>query len=86
MAASPASFVVGAPAPTGSPSRSCSKVSAHLNRDVEAGLGLRPWPLGFTSYFARNSAQENSDRWDSGAPSWCPLPRTGSTVGPMPST
>ena len=42
---------------------SSSRLSAHSNRDVEAGLGLR---LRSCSP-ARNSIHENSDRWVSAA-------------------
>ena len=49
------------PAPTGSSSRSFSRVNAQSNRDVEAGFGFRLRPFGFTGSSVMNSAQENSD-------------------------
>ena len=42
-------------------SRSCSRLSAQLNRDAVAGWAFRPRPLGFTGSSPMNSAQENSD-------------------------
>ena len=58
-----------APAPTGSFSRSSSRLSAQSNRDGVAGWALPPRPFGFTGSSAMNSAQENSDCCGSGASS-----------------
>ena len=49
----------------------CSKVSAHSNRDVVAGFGLRLWLFSLTGSSAMNSAHKNSEHCpSSGPPDW----------------
>ena len=60
--------------PASSAWRSSSTLSAHSNRDVEAGWGLRLRPFGFTGSSAMNSAQVNIDCCGSEASSRWPLP------------
>ena len=43
-------------------SRSCSRASAHSNRDAAAGFGFRLRTLDLTNSSAMNSAQEDSVR------------------------
>ena len=58
--------------------------SAHSNRDSDEGLGLPLRPADCAGSSARNSAHEERDCCGSEGSSQWPLPRTGTTVGPLP--